>query len=51
MAQVVFAGFVAASPKSVEAWEAGRTPPEVPVRRLFALLQRDPQLPDLLKPN
>ena len=39
------------SPKTVEAWEAGRNRPEGPVRRLFALLQRDPQLPDLLKPN
>ena len=51
MTQVVFAGFLGVSPKTVEAWEAGRNRPEGPVLRLFALLQRDPQLPDLLKPN
>ena len=51
MTQVVFAGFLGVSPKTVEAWEAGRNQPEGPVRRIFALLQRDPQLPDMLKVN
>ena len=51
MTQVVFAGFLGVSPNTGEAWEAGRNQPEGPVRRIFALLQRDPGLPDMLKVN
>lgn len=47
MTQVVFAGFLGVSPKTVEAWESGRNIPEGPVRRIFALLQKNPELTDL----
>ena len=51
LTQVTFAQYMGVSPKTVEAWEAGRNQPEGPVRRIFALLQRDPGLPDMLKVN
>ena len=47
----MFAELLSVSDKTVEAWEAGRNQPEGPVRRIFALLQRDPGLPDMLKVN
>lgn len=46
MTQTVFAGFLGVSPKTVEAWEAGRNRPEGPARRLFTMLQHNPELPD-----
>lgn len=45
MTQVLFAGFMGVSPKTVEAWEAGRNMPDGPARRMLAMLQVDPALP------
>jgi putative transcriptional regulator len=43
VSQSVFARLLGVSVKLVEAWESGRNTPTGPVRRLFELIQRDPQ--------
>lgn len=43
VSQAVFAKLIGVSPKLVEAWESGRNTPAGPVRRLFELIERDPQ--------
>ena len=48
MTQVLFAGFMGVSTKTVEAWEAGRNMPDGPARRILAMLKVDPQLPQKL---
>ncbi len=48
MTQVLFAGFMGVSPKTVEAWEAGRNMPDGPARRILAMLKTDPLLPQKL---
>ena len=45
MTQVLFAGFMGVSTKTVEAWEAGRNMPDGPARRILAMLKVDPALP------
>ena len=45
MTQVLFAGFMGVSTKTVEAWEAGRNTPDGPARRILAMLKVDPALP------
>lgn len=45
MTQVMFAGFMGVSTKTVEAWEAGRNMPDGPARRILAMLKVDPNLP------
>lgn len=46
MTQTLFAGFMGVSPKTVEAWEAGRNKPEGPARRILAMAEIDPTLPE-----
>ena len=48
MTQVLFAGFMGVSTKTVEAWEAGRNMPNGPARRILAMLKTDPALPQKL---
>ena len=48
MTQVLFAGFMGVSPKTVEAWEAGRNMPDGPARRILSMLKVDPGLPQKL---
>ena len=48
MTQVLFAGLMGVSTKTVEAWEAGRNMPDGPARRILAMLKVDPQLPQKL---
>lgn len=45
MTQVLFAGFMGVSTKTVEAWEAGRNMPGGPARRILSMLKADPALP------
>lgn len=45
MTQVLFAGFMGVSTKTVEAWESGRNMPDGPARRILAMLKTDPMLP------
>lgn len=45
MTQVLFAGLMGVSPKTVEAWEAGRNMPDGPARRILSMLKSDPGLP------
>lgn len=45
MTQVLFAGFMGVSTKTVEAWEAGRNMPDGPARRILSMLKADPALP------
>ena len=45
MTQVLFAALMGVSAKTVEAWEAGRNTPEGPARRMLAMFQTDPTLP------
>lgn len=45
MTQVLFAGFMGVSAKTVEAWEAGRNMPNGPARRILSMLKTDPTLP------
>ena len=45
MTQVLFAGLMGVSPKTVEAWEAGRNHPEGAACRLLSLTKADPQFP------
>lgn len=48
MTQVLFAGFMGVSTKTVEAWEAGRNMPDGPARRILAMVKMDPGLPQKL---
>lgn len=43
--QVVFAGLLGVSKKTVEAWESGRNKPDGPARRLLAAIEEDPFFP------
>lgn len=45
MTQVLFAGFMGVSTKTVEAWESGRNMPDGPARRILSMLKTDPALP------
>lgn len=45
LTQVTFAHYMGVSPKTVEAWEAGRNHPEGAACRLLALTQNDPTFP------
>ena len=45
MTQLLFAGLMGVSIKTVEAWEAGRNRPDGPARRILEMLQTDPLLP------
>ncbi len=45
MTQVLFAGFMGVSAKTVEAWESGRNIPDGPARRILSMLKTDPGLP------
>ncbi len=45
MTQVLFAGFMGVSTKTVEAWESGRNMPDGPARRILSMLRTDPTLP------
>ena len=42
LSQVMFAGSLGVSPKTVEAWENGRNKPEGASRRLLELIRDDP---------
>jgi putative transcriptional regulator len=42
LSQVVFAGSLGVSPKTVEAWENGRNKPEGSSRRLLEIVRDDP---------
>ena len=42
LSQVMFAGSLGVSPKTVEAWENGRNKPEGPSRRLLEIVRDDP---------
>jgi putative transcriptional regulator len=42
LSQVMFAGSLGVSPKTVEAWENGRNKPEGTARRLLEVVQDDP---------
>ena len=44
LTQVIFAGFMGVSIKTVEAWEAGRNKPEGPARRMLSMIQNDPTI-------
>lgn len=46
MTQVLFAGFMGVSVKTVEAWEAGRNMPDGPARRILSMVEKDPTLPE-----
>lgn len=46
MTQAFFAGFMGVSTKTVEAWEAGKNMPDGPARRILAMVQADPTLPE-----
>ena len=46
MTQAIFAQFLGVSPKTVEAWEAGRNEPDGPARRILSMVQADPHLPE-----
>ena len=45
LTQRSFAEYMGVSPKTVEAWEAGRNHPEGAACRLLALTKADPQFP------
>ena len=45
MTQILFAGFMGVSSKTVEAWESGRNMPDGPARRILSMLKTDPSLP------
>ena len=49
MTQVTFARFLGVSPKTVEAWEAGRNIPDGPARRILSMLKQDPDIPEKYK--
>jgi len=42
LSQVIFAGSMGVSPKTVEAWENGRNKPEGASRRLLEIIRDDP---------
>jgi len=42
LSQVIFAGSLGVSPKTVEAWENGRNKPEGASRRLLEIVRDDP---------
>jgi putative transcriptional regulator len=42
LSQVMFAGSLGVSPKTVEAWESGRNKPEGASRRLLEIVRDDP---------
>jgi putative transcriptional regulator len=42
LSQVIFAGSMGVSPKTVEAWENGRNKPDGASRRLLEIVQNDP---------
>ncbi|MDR0642054.1 MAG: helix-turn-helix domain-containing protein [Treponema sp.] len=42
LSQVMFAGSLGVSPKTVEAWENGRNKPEGASRRLLEIVRDDP---------
>jgi putative transcriptional regulator len=42
LSQVMFAGSLGVSPKTVEAWENGRNKPEGSARRLLEVIRDDP---------
>jgi putative transcriptional regulator len=42
LSQVIFAGSIGVSPKTVEAWENGRNKPEGASRRLLEIVRDDP---------
>jgi putative transcriptional regulator len=42
LSQVMFAGFLGVSPKTVEAWENGRNRPDGASRRLLEIVRDDP---------
>jgi putative transcriptional regulator len=44
LSQVMFAGSLGVSPKTVEAWENGRNQPEGPSRRLLEIVRDNPEL-------
>jgi putative transcriptional regulator len=44
LSQVVFAGSIGVSPKTIEAWENGRNKPEGASRRLLELVRDNPDL-------
>ena len=46
MSQGLFAGLIGVSPKTVEAWEAGRNTPNGPASRILDFIQQDPKLPE-----
>lgn len=46
MTQILFAELMGVSVKTVEAWEAGRNVPDGPSRRILAMAQADPKLPE-----
>lgn len=48
MSQALFAGFMGVSPKTVEAWEAGRNMPGGSASRILSFVQQDPKLPERL---
>jgi len=43
LSQVLFAGSLGVSPKTVEAWENGRNKPEGASRRLLEIVRDDPE--------
>lgn len=45
LTQVLFAGFLGVSVKTVEAWERGRNAPAGPASRLIAMAEKDPGFP------
>ena len=45
LTQVLFAKYMGVSPKTVEAWEAGRNHPEGAACRLLTLTRNDPSFP------
>ncbi|MGN0608527.1 MAG: helix-turn-helix domain-containing protein [Oscillospiraceae bacterium] len=46
LTQVVFAKVMGVSPKTVEAWEGGRSEPNGTAKRMLAMLRSDPHLPE-----
>lgn len=46
MTQVLFAGYMGVSVKTVEAWESGRNHPEGTACRLLTMTEKDPKFPE-----
>ncbi len=51
MTQYIFASFMGVSPKTVEAWEAGRNKPNGSACRLLTILQSEPDLAEKYRIN